>query len=267
MLIASLQNKKISLCCVICADKSHLEPTAAVIGLLGSGWIQADLRIWLSSQFDILLYFSMERKINPNCRHGVRRKGKKKRLKLQLSLASYLAKWSTASTMFVPSLALVSQNRAPYACEAKNGDGEDSAVHLESLSLTLRSWGRKSQRTLASFSPCRVLTQLPAGRCSRRSTLFPTTHIGTWSSVDSCREREEAEPASSWPVGSSPPVGYLDLIHPRSDAEKAVLWSNVVEEQHSVSFTEVGPGNAAKPIEKKTNNRSFPSPACLAAAF
>lgn len=42
---------------------------------------------------------------------------------------------------------------------------------------------------------------------------------------------------------------YLNLIHPRSDAEKAALGSNVVEEQDSVSFTEIGPGDATKPIE------------------
>lgn len=172
---------------------------------------------------------------------------------LQLSPASYLARWSTASTMFVPSLALVSQNRAPYACGAKNGHTEDSSVYLESVSPKLLPLDRKSQHTLASFSPCRVLTQLPSGRCSRRSTLFPTTHIGILSSVESCRETEEAEMGLSWPVGSRvwPFCSYLDLIHPRSDAEKAVLWSNVVEEQHSVSFTEVGPGNATKPIENR----------------
>lgn len=264
MLITSLQNKKnVLLCCVICADKSHLELTAAVKGLLWSSWIQPDLRMWLSSQFDIFLYFSMERK-KKNHLTVVMVCGEK-HLKLQLSPASYLARWSTASTMFVPSLALVSQNRAPYACRPKNGQSEDSSVYLESVSLKLFPLDWNPQHTLASFSPCRVLTQLPSGRCSRRSTLFPTTHIGILSSVESCRETEEAETGSSWPAGSHvwPFGSYLDLFHPSSDAEKAVLWSNVVEEQDSVSFTEIGPGNATKPIK----NKFICSAVCLATAL
>lgn len=118
-------------------DKSHLKLTAAVKGLLWSGWIQPDLRIWLSSQFDILLYFSMERKKKTQLSSQY---VKEKHLKVQLSPASYLARWSTASTMFVPSLALVSQNRAPYACGAKNGHSEDSSVYLESVSLKHFPW-------------------------------------------------------------------------------------------------------------------------------
>lgn len=40
---------------------------------------------------------------------------------------------------------------------------------------------------------------------------------------------------------------YLNLIHPRSDIEEAAFWGNVVQQQDSVSFTEVGPGNTTEP--------------------
>lgn len=43
---------------------------------------------------------------------------------------------------------------------------------------------------------------------------------------------------------------HLDLIHPRSHVQEAAFRSDVVEEKDAVSFTEVGPGNAAKPTEK-----------------
>lgn len=129
------------------------------------------------------------------------------------------------------------------------------AVGSESITVSHLGW--EAQRTLANFSPCRALTQLPSGRCSRRSTLFPTTHIGIFSSVESCRGTEKAETGPASPVGEGGGGGhrcdlysYLDLIHPRSDAEKAALWSDVVEEQDSVSFPEIGPGNATKPIKR-----------------
>ena len=47
--------------------------------------------------------------------------------RLKLSPSSYLARWSTASTMLVPSLALVSQNKAPYACK--------QSIHIPDFSL------------------------------------------------------------------------------------------------------------------------------------
>lgn len=148
--------------------------------------------------------------------------------------------------MFVPSLALVSQNRAPYACGGK--EWSSLSAFLQHYHL---DW--KAQRTLANLSPCRALTQVPSGRCSRRSTLFPTTHIGILSSVESCRGTAEAETGSPSPVGLTrvtfAVTSYLNLIHPRSDAEKAALGRNVIEEQDSVSFTEIGPGDATKPIE------------------
>lgn len=39
--------------------------------------------------------------------------------------------------------------------------------------------------TFANFSPCARLTQRPSGSCSRRSTLFPITHMGIFSSAAS----------------------------------------------------------------------------------
>lgn len=44
---------------------------------------------------------------------------------------------------------------------------------------------------------------------------------------------------------------YLNLIHPCSDVEEAAFWSDIVEEQDSVSFTEIRPGNTSKPAVKK----------------
>lgn len=46
------------------------------------------------------------------------------------SLTSYLARWSTASMTLVPSLALVSQNKAPYACK-QSINIPDSTLFIE----------------------------------------------------------------------------------------------------------------------------------------
>lgn len=51
-------------------------------------------------------------------------------------------------------------------------------------------------------------------------------------------------------------ASYLDLIHPRSDVEEAALWSDIVEEQDSVSFTEVRPRNATKPAVQRNTATS-----------
>ena len=94
----------------------HLHSTALVQSLLRVGLIQFDLWTRLASQFDIFLDFSVKIK-NKEAKRDVRVWEVKRVNSNSLSPASYLARWSTASTTLVPSLALVSQNKAPYACE------------------------------------------------------------------------------------------------------------------------------------------------------
>lgn len=116
--------------------------------------------------------------------------------------------------------------------------------------------------TLANFSPCKLLTQVPSGCCSRRSTLFPTTHMEILSSAESwARKQMEVVKKNVCSLGKVTVMNHpatngecvhthLDLIHPRSHVQEAAFRSDVVEEKDAVSFTEVGPGNAAKPTEK-----------------
>lgn len=105
--------------------------------------------------------------------------------------------------------------------------------------------------TLANFSPCKLLTQLPSAHCSRRSTLFPITHMGIFSSVESYIKTKEIVDASCFFKQSIQHVqhfhSHLNLIHPRSDIKEAAFWSNIVEQQDTVSLTEIGPGNTTKP--------------------
>lgn len=58
--------------------------------------------------------------------------------------------------------------------------------------LFLIGW-RERLLTLANFSPCKLLTLVPSGCCSRRSTLFPTTHIEILSSADSWAKKKRMQ--------------------------------------------------------------------------
>lgn len=131
-----------------------------------------------------------------------------------------------------------------------------------SLRQLFRSGWSEKLLTLANFSPCKLLTPVPSGCCSRRSTLFPTTHMEILSSAESwAREQMEVVKKNVCSLGKVTFINHpatngecvhthLDLIHPRSHVQEAAFRSDVVEEKDAVSFTEVGPGNAAKPTEK-----------------
>lgn len=111
-------------------------------------------------------------------------------------------------------------------------------------------WDEKLH-TLANFSPCKLLTLLPSGSCSRRSTLFPITHMGIFSSVESCIKTKKRCKIYSWFLAWSFDIfwhfqNYLNLIHPRPDIKEAAFWSNIIQEQDSMSFTEIGPGNTTE---------------------
>lgn len=114
-------------CYVASPDSSHLQSTAGVKSLLWVRWTQPDLRIWLLPQVDIILHFSVERKKK---KKKVLNGMWKKRTWSSNSLTSYLARWSTASMTLVPSLALVSQNKAPYACK-QSINIPDSTLFIE----------------------------------------------------------------------------------------------------------------------------------------
>lgn len=86
--------------------------------------------------------------------------------------------------------------------------------------------------------------------------------MGIFSSAESCRETKETVkyiPGFWWGSFFATHLtfvcqhfhGYLNLIHPRSDVKEAAFWSNIVEEQDSMSFTEIGPGNTTKPTAKR----------------
>ena len=111
-------------------------------------------------------------------------------------LRRYLAKCSTASTTLVPSLALVSQNKAPYPWKKRahricsvtpNHGNQPEAACMNECHWVALGDAAPGKPTLASFSPWAVLTQ-PAGRSSRRSTLLPMMHIGICPSVESCMD-------------------------------------------------------------------------------
>lgn len=117
---------------------------------------------------------------------------------------------------------------------------------------------------LANFSPSRLLTQVPLEPCSRRSTLFPTTHIEILSSAESWAKKQQhvyvvktslcfvAEVMCiKRPAADGESVhAHLDLVHPRSHVQEAAFRSDIIEEEDAVSLAEVGPGNAAKPTAR-----------------
>lgn len=118
------------------AESWYLQSTAAVQSLLWICWSQSDLRIWLSSHFDIFLYFSVG---EWRRKWSEKNDGEEKNAETRaLSWVSYLARWSTASTTLVPSLALVSQNKAPYACKQRTEMFYGPQIYLDTSG---RQWG------------------------------------------------------------------------------------------------------------------------------
>lgn len=118
-------------------------------------------------------------------------------LNLRLSPASYLARWSTASTMFVPSLALVSQNRAPYACRAKRAHSEGGPL-LYKVSLSDSQPWIKNRNTpwpaslpAGSWHSCPVDAALADPPCFQQHT---SGFCPPWSPAEKQRKLKRLHP-------------------------------------------------------------------------